>query len=256
VIRIFVGTPANNEDLESQAVLEYSLRKHSSEEIDLIWMKLSKDPQSFWYSSTERNAGWLTKSWATPFSAFRWGIPAYCNFEGRAIYMDIDMIAMDDIAKLWNTPMNGSAFCVAKNESTFCCSLWDCARAKPAMPHIDKIKREHGFYARLKRDFPKGSVQPFSNGNWNCLDGEKYNSIRDPDVKVVHCTSIPHQPQLKHALPRLARKGIKHWSNYQPTPHWRRDIVELFDQTLAEAKSNGYPPERYETQDIFGKYYR
>ena len=40
--------------------------------------------------------------WATPFSVFRWAIPHVCNFEGKAIYMDVDMIARDDIAKLWN----------------------------------------------------------------------------------------------------------------------------------------------------------
>lgn len=256
MIRIFVGTPANNEDLESQSVLEYTLRKHASEDIDLTWMKLSKDPGSFWYSDRTKNRGWLTSSWATPFSGLRWGIPAFCNFEGRAIYLDIDMIVMDDIAKLWNEPINGEAFCIAKDPKTFCCTVFDCAKAKERLPPIDQIKYRYGVYAWLKRKFQPQWVQPFATGNWNCLDGEKYASIRDPDIKIVHCTSIPHQPQLRHALKRLAASGGKHWSNDRPVTHWRTDILELFDELLAEAIAAGYPPEKYYTKETFGKYYR
>lgn len=257
MIRIFVGTPANNEDLESQAVLEYTLRKHASEPIDLTWMKLSKDPLSFWYSDAARNAGWLTRSWATPFSALRWGVPAACGFEGRAIYLDIDMIALDDIAKLWRVELNPKAFCVAKDRNTFCCTLFDCARAREHLPPVDRIKGEYALYAHLRKKFPADAVQPFPAGeNWNCLDGESYKSLADPEIKILHCTSIPTQPQLRHALPRLAASGGKHWSNHTPKPHWRLDIIELFDKLLDEARAAGYPPERYQTTQVFGKYYR
>jgi hypothetical protein len=258
IIRIFVGTPANNEDLESQAVLEYSIRKYASEAVDIVWMKLSKDPASFWYSSAGKRQGWLTQSWATPFSAFRWGIPAFCGFKGRAIYLDIDMIVMDDIAKLWHTEIKDGAFCIAKNPETFCCTLWDCERARSVLPPIDRIKREYALYAHLRRKFNPMQIQQFTNGNWNCLDGESYASIYDPEIKIVHCTSIPHQPQLKYAVRRLQSKGQQHWSShkYRPEKHWRQDIIDLFDDMLNQAKAAGYPPERYESKEVFGKYYR
>lgn len=257
MIRIFVGTPANNEDLESQAVLEYSIRKHASEPVAITWMKLSKDKGSFWYSSAARREGWLTSSWATPFSAFRWGIPAFCNFEGRAIYLDIDMIVMDDIAKLWNTEPNNGAFCVAKDPKTFCTTLWFNDRARSILPPVDRIKREYALYAHLRRKFNPDQIQPFAKDeNWNCLDGESYPSVLDQAVKIVHCTSIPTQPQLRHALPRLQAKGQKHWSNHRHQQHWRQDIIELFDTLLDEAKAAGYTPESYETAETFGKYYR
>jgi hypothetical protein len=257
MIRIFVGTPANNEDLESQSVLEYGLRKHASEPIDLTWMKLSTDPKSFWYSNPRRNEGWLTRGWATPFSALRWGIPAACNWEGRAIYMDIDMIPMADIAELWNSKINGNAFCVAKDEKTFCCTLFDNAKARRILPNINSIKREYGMYARLRRNFGPRDVQRFPpEANWNCLDGEKYQTIYDPRIKIVHCTSIPTQPQLRYALKRLALEGKKHWCRDVPRPHWRKDIEDLFDEVLAEAIADGYPPERYKTEQIFGDYMR
>jgi hypothetical protein len=248
MIRIFVGTPANNEDLESQAVLEWSIRKHASEPIELTWMKASNDPKSMWY-------GWLKRSWATPFSGFRWSIPEACEFKGRAIYLDIDMILMADIAELWNHPIEAPAFCVAKNPQTFCCTLFDCARSRDHIPPVKRIKTEYALYAHLKRKFPPGGVQPFGNGNWNCLDGEQYADIRNPEIKIVHCTSIPTQPQLRHALARLAATGGQHWSRDKPRPHWRKDIPALFDEMLDEAKANGYPPEKYFAEP-FGRYDR
>ena len=49
--------------------------------------------QSFWH-------GWADKNWVAPFSGYRWGIPEACNFEGKAIYTDVDMINMRDMAEL------------------------------------------------------------------------------------------------------------------------------------------------------------
>jgi hypothetical protein len=248
VIRIFVGTPANNEDLESQSVLEWSIRKRASEPVDITWMKASNDPRSTWH-------GWLMRNWATPFSAFRWSIPEHCGFEGRAIYLDIDMIVLADIAELWHHPMSDNQVCIAKNPSTFCCTLWDCARAQKYLPRVAQLKSEYGLYARVKRNFPVGTVGQFANGNWNCLDGEQYANLHDPDLKILHCTSIPTQPQLRHALPRLRAAGGQHWSRHVPQPHPRKDVVELFDAMLDEAIANGYPPEKYQATP-FGKYHR
>jgi hypothetical protein len=256
MIRIFVGCPANSEDLESQAVLDYTLHKYASEEIELTWMKLSKDPASFWYSDPLKRKGWCMRGWATPFSAFRWGVPAACKFEGKAIYLDIDMIAMADIAELWHTPFKNGSFAIAKNDRTFCCTLFDCARARTVLPPIERIKSQAGLYARLKSDFRPDSVQVFPAGaNWNCLDGERYASINDPEIRIVHCTSIPTQPQLRYALPRLARQGRKHWSRDVPKPHWRPDIVELFDRSLQEAFEHGYTLDKYESAQMFGDYH-
>lgn len=99
-IKVFVGCDPNDCDLEQMMVLEYSLRKHSSLPVNIHWMQLSRNPESFWFSKPETGEGWNTVKWATPFSAFRWSIPAHCNYEGRAIYMDADMLVMSDIAEL------------------------------------------------------------------------------------------------------------------------------------------------------------
>src|SRR5215207_9690112 len=122
MIRVFVGCAANHEDIESQAVLEWSIRKHASEPVSITWMQLSRDPASPW-------SGWNTSQWVTPFSGFRWAIPAVCGYEGKAIYCDSDVIFMADIARLWDQEFESGKAVMAKggNSWRLCVSLWDCA---------------------------------------------------------------------------------------------------------------------------------
>src|SRR5262245_65743402 len=121
MIRIFVGCSANAEDAEAQAMLEYSLRHYASEPIDITWMMLSRDKDSPWYSSA--TAGWNTQLWATPFSVFRWAIPHVCKYQGKAIYMDVDMVARADIPQVWHQPIPPGNARLVKGEKTSCGEL-------------------------------------------------------------------------------------------------------------------------------------
>ena len=47
VIRMFIGTSSNGEDNPIEAIYEYSLRKNCSQELDIVWMKQTRDPTSF-----------------------------------------------------------------------------------------------------------------------------------------------------------------------------------------------------------------
>lgn len=51
------------------------------------------------------------------FSGFRWAIPEYCQFQGKAIYMDTDVIVLDDLALLWEHPIEANAIVAAKGEA-------------------------------------------------------------------------------------------------------------------------------------------
>lgn len=239
-IRVFVGCAPNHEDAESQAVLEYTLRSHASEDVQITWMKLSNDPSSPFH-------GWNSRNWPTPFSGFRWAVPALCNFEGRAIYMDSDMIVMSDIAELWNMPIAPNCAVRAKSSGRLCVSLWNCS-------HPD-VARELDFIKNNATVHYGASVEPFpKDQNWNCLDGEDYPSIFHKDIKCLHYTSMPHQPHLPHALTRLKREGRTHWFDGKVTTHWRPEIVELFNTLLIEATRNGYSYEDYCRDPIFGDY--
>jgi hypothetical protein len=258
VIRIFVGCPANNEDLECQAVLDHSLRKHASEDIEIVWMMLSRDPASFWYADPQANPrrGWNTKTWATPFSALRWGIPAACKFEGRAIYMDSDMIALADIAALWNQPIPDGKALLAKggSEVISCVMLMDCARMRGVVPPIDELKGVKGAYRHARGKIAHAAAN--YSGNWNCRDGENYKTIHDPDVKVLHYTAIPTQPNHRHARARLKAEGKPHWFPGPDKPHPRAEVTALFDAMLAESIAAGRGPETFRVSPEFGDYGR
>lgn len=260
-IRLFIGTSGNDEDLEFQCVLEHSLRKHHpADDLSITWMRLSRDPSSFWYSNPKKKEGWRTDWWATPFSALRWGIPEACNFEGKAIYMDVDMIAMDDIAKLWNQEITQGAM-LSKPEA-ICVTVYDNAKMKKLLPPVDKFKGIPRHYLEIRRKVLGSNCVQRYQGNWNCLDlrkdgGGEYKDLHDPDIKVLHFTQIPTQPHLRHAIPRLAKEGRKHWyTTNVPRPHHRKDAVEYFDLMLNEAQAAGYTLDRYRNPTPFGDYGR
>ncbi len=260
MIRIFIGCSGNDEDLEFQATLHYSLESRTSQPLDITWMRLSRDPQSFWYSDPQANRGWCTKGWATPFSALRWGIPAACNYEGKAIYMDLDMIARADIAELWEHEIPDGFAMVSKPEA-ICVTLYDCAKMKHILPPIEDIKRKAGFYREVrKRAINPGVIKRYHN-NWNCLDmrrdkGGEYADINDPDIKVLHFTAIPTQPHLPYATTRLAQEGRRHWYSHPIRKHHRTDAIKLFDDTLSAATQMGYTLDRYRNPQPFGDYGR
>ena len=259
MIRIFVGTSANDEDLEAQAVFEYSLRKHHpADDIELTWMRLSKDPNSFWYSNPDKSEGWITKTWATPFSALRWGIPAACGYSGKAIYVDCDMIVMDDIAKLWNQEFQSGKLIISKGDGlTFCTMMMDCAGLQSVLPRARDLKQKPNCYREVRRMFsgPGAKYVQRFDGNWNCRDGEQYATIHDPDVKILHYTAIPTQPTHPHAKARLAAEGRPHWYDGKSRPHPRAEVTELFDTSLSEAVAHGFTLDQYRTAP-FGDYRR
>lgn len=250
-IRLFVGCPANNEDLESQAVLEYSLRSRSSLPIDLTWMMLSRDKNSFWYSREKE--GWQTNGWATPFTNLRWGIPAFCNFEGKAIYTDSDVIGRADLAELWNQPIPEGKVALMKGNLT-AVMLMDCSAFKTVLPPINLL-RSHSMFFRDVRHLLDGKISPFE-GDWNCRDGEQFDSAYDPRIKLLHYTNIPTQPNHKHARARLKKRGHRHWFVGPDEPHRLPDMQKLFDEELTAAINNGYLPSSYVQKEPFGVYGR
>lgn len=255
MIRVFVGVDPNGCDLESQAVLEYTLRKYASQPVELTWMQLSRDPTSPFYS--DGVLGWRTELWSTPFSGFRWAVPELCGFKGRAIYCDSDIIFRADIAELWEQEFKPGKVVLAKGGRDawrFCVSLWDCDAAASYVPHIPRLQSRPQAHREMVARFKgAGFVQKFE-GNWNCIDLENYADINDPDIKVIHYSAEDSQPQLKHAIPRLAALGRKHWFDGRVKTHWRPELQVLFDELLIEAEAAGYRRENYMPPERFGEF--
>jgi hypothetical protein len=236
-IRLFVGCAAGF-DAESQAVLEYTARKLSSSPIDIVWMYQAK--HGFWSS-------WNTKGWRTPFTGFRWGVPIFCGFQGRAIYMDSDFILRADIAELWTQPIPGAILIRRPNGKLPTSSmLMDCDRLKGHIPlNICDQEDQDG---QMRRHFAEHlDVLSKFDGDWNCTDLRGYEYISDPRIKAIHYSRIETQPHLKWAIPRLRTLGLEHWYKGKVYEHGRKDLIELFDFTLTEALAAGYTLDRYET---------
>lgn len=241
MIRIFVGADGGNCDLESQAVYEYTLRKYASEDVQLTWMQQSKKgPWSGWAGASSAR---------TPFTHFRWSLPAVCNFEGKAIYTDSDWIWRADVAQLWHQPIPHGKVMLLKEATgklNTSCLLIDCAAAKDFFPTLDQLRAmpdPNGTITNLFRG-RKDVLAPFA-GAWNCIDGNGFDDLTDPALKAIHYSRIETQPQLRHAIPRLQAEGSSHWYTGEVRTHWRQDLLDLFDAELQAATAAGYGIERY-----------
>lgn len=255
LVRVFVGCDPNDCDLEQMMVLEHTLRKHASLPVEIHWMRLSRNAQSFWYSDPARpDGGWRTERWATPFSGFRWGVPAHCGFEGRAIYMDTDMIVMADIAELWRTPLNAPAVFAARREQgfqRFCVMLWDCAAARGVLPGIAELRRLPDAHKRVTAHFAAHpeQVQPM-NPAFNNIDGDDQPAER---IKILHYSDMGTQFSHRYALPRLQAAGAAHWFDGEVMPHPRADLAELFDREYQDALASGRSLEQYRNPEPYGE---
>jgi hypothetical protein len=155
--------------------------------------------------------------------------------------MDSDMIAMADIAELWTQPIPRGKALLAKGGTQVisCVMLMDCAALRSRLQHVEP-RSVQGKYWEVCDEI--ADVTANYTGNWNCRDGEHYASIYDPDVKILHYSSIPTQPNHRRARARLAAEGKPHWYA-GPVSHIRvARFRALFDATLTEAIAAGSRP--------------
>lgn len=241
MIRVFVGTSPNHEDAEMEASLEWSLRRFGTDAVEITWMKLRRE--GFF-------SGWDTSTWATPFTPFRWAVPELCGFRGRAIYVDVDFLFLEDPRLLFEQPIPEGKIALTKNGgSRTCVMVWDCERARGKVPAAEMLRPMATAHAYARKRL-QPYFAPFS-GAWNCLDGEDL-PIRE--IEAVHFTAMRHQPHLARANARLSREGRRHWFDGAPARHWREDLIDLFERTLAEAKENGFTVESRCRDPLFGAF--
>lgn len=96
VIRVYVGT--DRSQLLAVSVLEHSIKRHTDANVEVIPMldlpvPTPKDPRN---------------GQRTGFSYSRFCIPKLAGYDGKAIYMDADMLVFSDIRELWNIPFDGA----------------------------------------------------------------------------------------------------------------------------------------------------
>ena len=224
---MFIGSSSQGEDKDIEMAYEHSLRENSSEELDIVWMRQSDDPNSYW-------GCWQTHTWPTPFSGFRWGIAEFCNFEGRAIYTDCDMINFKDIKELWETDLEGKPIAARKGQRfgghEFCVMVIDCAKMKDIgilipKQRMMKISESHQryIYTFSGQSHHVKDLDP----RWNVLDGEQ---LEFSEMYQLHFTNMATQPW---------KPG---WYTGSPVDHPRKDVVELYYNKVKEAVDAGKVP--------------
>lgn len=138
----------------------------------------------------------------TEFSLYRYLIPALCSFEGRAIYLDSDMVCLGDIGDLFDSSVDGYDF-LAKREyaerdgekmrasSTL---LIDCERCRfdldQIFAEIDQGLYTYTEFSQMGKRFLTrhpyriGEIDP----EWNVFDR------RNGKTKLIHYTNQFTQP--------------------------------------------------------------
>lgn len=130
--------------------------------------------------------GFRGRFWLTGFTNYRFAAPYYCDFQGRAIYNDVDQVYLRDPAELFDQEMGGAGFLAISDRDTSV-MLMDCARMRPAWeaPVIFRDSRKQ-LEARARS---RGLWGPL-DGCWNARDAE-----HQPERSaLVHFTTLHTQP--------------------------------------------------------------
>jgi hypothetical protein len=193
VIRVFIGHDPR--EAVAFGVLSHSIHARASRPVSIAPVMLSQLGTDY---RRERNP-----LQSTDFSFSRFLVPYLCGYEGWAVFMDCDMLMLDDVAKLWDLRDERYAVQVVKHEHVpreevkflgavqtkygkknwSSVMLMNCARCQALTPeyvnsasglelHQFKWLRDDGLIGELP-------------SRWNHLVG--FDAAR-PDASLVHYT--------------------------------------------------------------------
>lgn len=187
-IKVYVAT--QEEQMLSVKVLEYSIKKHASQPVEVfplheanIKYREPKDPRN---------------KQRTPFSFQRFLIPHLNGQQGRAIYLDSDMQLFRDISQLWNLPMGSHDLMTVtpshrekKRRPQFSVMLMDCKKlAWDVDGIIDELDAGQLTYENLMYEMAAAkNIGVCIPSEWNCLEWYKKNKSC-----LLHYTDMPSQP--------------------------------------------------------------
>ena len=105
-IRVFIGY--DSREAAAFSVLAHSIHARASQPVSVTPLKLEELREVF---RRERNP-----LQSTDFSFSRFLTPYLCGYEGWAVFMDCDMLALDDIARLWDLRDDSYAVMCVKHD--------------------------------------------------------------------------------------------------------------------------------------------
>jgi hypothetical protein len=188
MLRIFIGWDSRFP--EPADVLRYSLLKHSSIPLDIQYLKLDE-------LKLNRTHDPLA---STEFTYSRFLVPYLCNFRGKALFLDNDMLSIGDIREIADLDMRPYALRVVQHDyqpanaiKMYGCPqtsyprknwssmmLMDCAKLK--LWSKDVVETQTGAYLHRFQDIPDAQIGELPK-TWNTLDW------MDSTTKLIHYTN-------------------------------------------------------------------
>lgn len=132
----------------------------------------------------------------TPFTYSRFLVPWLCDYQGPALFLDIDMLVLDDINKLFEKFDARYALQIVKHQDELAFErasvmLFNCDKCRILTPHFINDRENKGLHAI---NWVKSQEIGELPAEWNHLIG--YNAKRD-DAKLVHYTQgIPAHAEI------------------------------------------------------------
>jgi len=192
-IRVFVG--GTDEHRLAAKVLEYSILEHASRDVEFHMIADCGVPHP--------DIGRLTP---TSFSLQRFMIPEICNFTGRAIYLDSDMIVRTDIAALFDSPFPPGAMVQSCPGWQSAVMLIDCRIGWKVAEIGDRIQRGEWKYPSVSslKVFGETIISRTLPKQWNCMD------VPCNPCYLLHYTGMRTQPWLyaKHEHGWIWEQGL------------------------------------------------
>lgn len=191
--RVFVG--GSEAEWLPFKVLEYSIGKHSSLDVKVSF--LSDCPQA------RPEAMPMPRHSAnrprTLFSFQRFLIPSLCNFQGRALYLDSDMLVHKDLRSIFRHDIEEldlvhvAAATPRQKESQFAVMLLNCRRLNWTIESVVAgLDRGEFSYRQLMQEMNiAGRKQALLSHSWNHLD-----EYRKGVSALTHYTDAMRQPWL------------------------------------------------------------
>ena len=188
MFRIFIGWDSRFP--EPAEVLRYSLLKHSSIPLDIRYLKL---PELDLNRAHDPLA-------STEFTYTRFLLPHLCNFQGKALFLDNDMLCFADIKEIAELDMTHYALRVVQHDYTpgntvkmygavqtsyprknwSSMMLMDCSKLKLWTKEV--VESQTGAYLHRFQDIADHLIGEIAK-TWNTLDW------MDERTKLIHYTN-------------------------------------------------------------------
>jgi hypothetical protein len=176
MLRVFIGYDPRQP--VAYNVLQFSLIRRSSRPVAVTPLVIEQLP--------------ITRTGLTPFTFSRFLVPQLCNFEGWALFLDLDMLVQGDIAELFDLADENNAVMVVKSGARFewaSVILFNCGHPDNRQLTPDYLETAKGLHG-IPWTEKIGSLPP----EWNHL--VMYDEPKP--AKLLHYTAgMPCYPETK-----------------------------------------------------------